>query len=306
LAMLIAGSVGYPVSMFVLLAAVSGLARCVGDHVMLGEPITFRRCIGFVRKRFGSIVLLGLLYIMMLMVSYFVLVLVFTLLILLVGALGGATAAAHLPQWLTVTLISIIVLAAAVALIFVICAIVARVVFMPQVLMIEGEGAGGAVSRAMRLGKGNWYKVGSIAFFTYFLWASLFSALLLPILAGLYFSGEVPSEFYVSPTWSVLYTSCRDIASLLSLPVWVVSFTLLYFDSRVRKEAYDLELLAREVGPDFHWQPNVQTAAFGYPMGGAPTYQRTYVQTSPLGLAGWRPAPAVDPIGSPGVDSTPD
>src|SRR5262249_14682077 len=132
------------------------------------------------------------------------------------------------------------------------------------------------------------------------------SALLLPILAGLYLSGEVPTEFYVSPTWSVLYTSCRDVASLLSLPVSMVSFTLLYFDSRVRKEAYDLELLAREVGPDFHWQPNVQTAAFGYPMQGAPTSQRTYVQTSPLGLAGWRPTPAVHPMGSPGVDPAPD
>ncbi|HTG17904.1 MAG TPA: zinc ribbon domain-containing protein, partial [Blastocatellia bacterium] len=78
--------------------------------------------------------------------------------------------------------------------------------------------------------------------------------------------------------WTIVYSSFRDISSLLSFPIWIVSFTLLYFDSRVRKEAYDLELLAREVGPGFYWQPAVATSL---------TQGRTYVQTSPLGLAGY-------------------
>ncbi|HSO74345.1 MAG TPA: zinc ribbon domain-containing protein, partial [Blastocatellia bacterium] len=65
-----------------------------------------------------------------------------------------------------------------------------------------------------------------------------------------------------------------------------VSFTLLYFDSRVRKEAYDLELLARDVAPGFYWQPTVQTP-FGYPTPTTFTEGRAYLQTSPLGLAGY-------------------
>src|SRR5262249_16968236 len=288
-ALLIIGGIGYPFSMYVLLLAVSGLSRSVGDHLMLGEPISFRRCVGVVRKRFGAITLLAVLCVVMLIVAYFVVSFVFAILILLIGVLAGATEAAKLPQWLTVTLISIVGLAAAAAMIFVVCVIIARLIFMPQVVMIEGEGAGGAIARAIRLGKGNWYKVGSIAFFAYFIWTSLFAALLFPILAGLYLSGEVGAEFYLSPTWSVLYTSCRDIASLLSLPVWIVAFTLLYFDSRVRKEAYDLELLAREVGPEFNWQPPVPTPLPAFSMPGAPDYQGSYVQTVGLGLAGWRP-----------------
>jgi hypothetical protein len=80
------------------------------------------------------------------------------------------------------------------------------------------------------------------------------------------------------------------------LPIWIVSFTLLYFDSRVRKEAYDLELLAREVSPGFYWQPVARPPVFGYYQHPGFAYQRAYVQTSPLGLAGYMPPPAPLPV----------
>ena len=76
---------------------------------------------------------------------------------------------------------------------------------------------------------------------------------------------------------------------MLSLPIWIVSFTLLYFDSRVRKEAYDLDLIAREINPGFVWLPAVQPSAFGYQMPAQFDPGRAYFQTSPLGLAGYRP-----------------
>jgi hypothetical protein len=68
---------------------------------------------------------------------------------------------------------------------------------------------------------------------------------------------------------------------MLALPIWIVSFTLLYFDSRVRKEAYDIELLAREVAPGYIWQAPPAFVGY-YP-------PREYVQTSPLGLGGYYP-----------------
>jgi hypothetical protein len=89
----------------------------------------------------------------------------------------------------------------------------------------------------------------------------------------------VGDDFFSSSTWNVFYISFKDLSSMLSLPIWIVSFTLLYFDSRVRKEAYDIELLAREVAPGFYWQPS-PVAAHGYATG------RAYMQTSPLGLGG--------------------
>ena len=112
-------------------------------------------------------------------------------------------------------------------------------------------------------------------------------------------AGVLSAEFFLGPTWSVLYTSFGQISSLLSFPILIVSFTLLYFDSRVRKEAYDLDLIAREINPGFIWQPTVQPSAFGYQMPAQVDPGRAYVQTSPLGLAGYRPSqPRTEPASS--------
>jgi len=202
----------------------------------------------------------------------------------------------------TVALVITVIVAVALALLL-ICVVVARVVFLPQIVMIEGQSAGNALGRAIRLGKGNWYRVGAIALFTYFVSTSLLAAFTVPVLIALYFSGVLTPEFFVGPTWSILYTSFAQISNLLSLPIWVVSFTLLYFDSRVRKEAYDLDLIAREINPGFIWQPTIQPSAFGYQMPRQVGSEREYVQTSPLGLAGYRPPPSRAPAAPP--ESTP-
>jgi hypothetical protein len=221
------------------------------------------------------------------------------LLIVVIGVVGGIVIAAHLPQWAVTLVMAIVGLAAIVAALIVVLFILARVVFLPQVVMIEGQSAGAALGRASRLGKGNWHRVGSIALFTYFVSMSLMGALTLPVLATLYLLGMIGEDFFSSSTWNVFYISFKDLSSLLSLPIWIVSFTLLYFDSRVRKEAYDIELLAREVAPGFFWQPSpVAPNSFG---GFAPN--RAYVQTSPLGLGGWTAqapvAATINPMAAP-------
>ena len=119
----------------------------------------------------------------------------------------------------------------------------------------------------------------------------MLAAFALPVLAGLYLSGMLSAEFFASPTWSVLYTSFGQLSNLLSLPIWIVSFTLLYFDSRVRKEAYDLDLIAREINPGFYWEPPARPGPFGYQVSTSPASNRSPVQTSPLGLAGYNPRP---------------
>jgi hypothetical protein len=287
--MLLAGGLGYPVWGFATLLTVCGLSRLVGDHVMLGERITFRGCAAAIRRRLGAITLMAFLLMALILAAYIVLSIVVFILILVVGLLVGVIAAANLPQWIATTALVITVIVAVALGLFLICSVVARVAFLPQSVMIEGESAGNALGRAIRLGKGNWYRVGAIMLFTYFVSLSLQAALMMPVVLGLYFYGALTAEFFVSPAWSVLYTSFRDVSNLLSFPISIVSFTLLYFDSRVRKEAYDVDLLAREINPGFFWQPRVQTAAFGYPMAAQPSSGREYVQTSPLGLAGYRP-----------------
>ena len=288
--MLALGGLGYPVWGFAMLLTIAGLSRVVGDHLMLDEPISFRRCVRAIKQRLGAIVLMGLLTLVLLFVVYFALTIVLFILVLVFSLLIGAIAAAQLPQWVTVVTLTVTVVAGVALGLLLICVVTARLIFLPQIVMIEGESAGNAVGRAIRLGKGNWYRVAAIMLFSYFINLSLLAALTLPVIFGLYLAGVMNSEFWVSPTWSVLYTSFRDVAGLLSLPIWIVSFTLLYFDSRVRKEAYDVDLLAREINPGFYWQPRVQPTVFGYQMP-VQSSGRAFLQTSPLGLAGYQPPP---------------
>jgi hypothetical protein len=289
--MMAIGGILYPFWLFAMLLTVSGMSRVIGDHIMLDEPITFRKCFAAARKRLGDIFLMGLLSLVILFVVSILLYIIFFIVIIVAVLLAGVTASANLPPWLVGTVTGIAVLVAIGLGIAAALIIVARVVFLPQIVMIEGLTAGSSIGRAMDLGKGNWYRVGGIVLFTYFVSLSLLSALTLPVLAALYFTNVLTAEFMVSPTWNILYASFNQLANLLCLPIWIISYTLLYFDSRVRKEAYDLELLAREVNPGFYWQPQRQTMVMGYQVPYAANAGRQYVQTSPLGLAGWRPPP---------------
>jgi hypothetical protein len=296
--MIAIGGILYPVWLFVLLLTISGMSRVIGDHIMLNEPITFKKCFGATRKRMGDIFLMGLLGLVIMFVVTFVIYFLMIIIAFLVIMLAAVTASAQLPPWLVGTVIGIVTLVAIGAAIFLVLFMISRIVFLPQIVMIEGQTAGNALSRAMELGKGNWFRIGGIVLFTYFVSLSVLSALTLPVLAGLYSMGVLSAEFMVSPTWNIIYTSFNQLANLLCLPIWIISYTLLYFDSRVRKEAYDLELLAREINPGFQWQPPRQTTVMGYQVPYGNNAGRQYVQTSPLGLGGWQPGP-LNPVREP-------
>ncbi|HEX8091405.1 MAG TPA: zinc ribbon domain-containing protein [Blastocatellia bacterium] len=285
--MLMLGGLGLPIWLFALLLTVSGLSRAVGDHLMMGEAITLRKCFSAARRRLGDITRLGLLCMVMLFGIYIVFTIMVVVMMLVVGAIVGIVAAMRMPQWVVVIVAVVTALIAIAGVVFITLMVVARVIFFPQVIMIEGQSASAAIGRAIRLGRSNSHKVGAILLFTYFVSSSLMAALTLPMLAGLFLMGLLTQEFFSSTTWTIFSTSFQHVASLLSLPIWMVSFTLLYFDSRVRKEAYDLELLTRDVAPGFYWQPAAQTA---FPLNQAPApagQAHSYVQTGPLGLAGY-------------------
>ena len=297
------GMLGYPLWFFALITAWSSLARVVGDHVMLGEPVTIKKCFAAVRRRLGDITLMSLLSLALMMALSFALYIVLVIIVLVAALIIGATGSLGLAQWMVSVVITITILIAVAAGIYILLHVLARVVFLPQVVMIEGQSVGSALSRAMSLGGGNWYRVGAISLFTYFVSLSLLSAFTIPFLIALQYFGLLSIEYFLSPGWNVIYGAFNQVSNLLVLPIWIVSFTLLYFDTRVRKEAYDLELLAREVGPGFYWRPVARPPVFAYYPQPGFAYPRPFVQTSPLGLAGYVPppsrAPAPRPVAQP-------
>ena len=293
------GMVGYPLWFFAMVVTVAALSRVVGDHIMLGEPVTFKRCFSAVRRRLGDITLMGLLSLALMMGLSMALYIILIIIVLVAALIIGATSSLGLPPWMVTVVITITVLIAVAAGIYILLHVLARVVFLPQVVMIEGQSVGSALSRAMSLGGGNWYRVGAITLFTYFVSLSLLAAFTIPFIIALQYFGLLSTEYFLSPGWNVIYGAFNQISNLLVLPIWIVSFTLLYFDTRVRKEAYDLELLAREVAPGFFWRPVARPPVFGYYPQPGYAYPRPFVQTSPLGLAGYMHPPSRPPAPRP-------
>ena len=307
LLLLVLGLIGQPVWFFVQVFTLTGLARVVGDHLMIGEAITFRRCFSAARQRLGDIALLALLMFGVMILIGVVAFVIFFAVFMVVALMIGLTAGAGFPPWLGVVLLvlfSLLAVAGGVALFLIVAA---RVVFLPQVLMIEGMSAGSSLGRSISLGEGNWYRVGAILLFTHFVSLSLLAALTLPVLVGLEWFSVSSIEFVVTPTGNAIYYAFNHIANLLSLPIWAVSFTLLYFDSRVRKEGYDMELLVREVAPGFRWQAPMPHPSQTYGTFAPGASPRVFMQTGPLGLGGYAPPrPPPQPMPSvPGLSLDP-
>jgi len=123
---------------------------------------------------------------------------------------------------------------------------IVRLMFFPQMVVLEGRGPLDALSRSRQLVRGSFWRVlGTVI---------LISLLvqILVIIPGLIFGGIIgfvfsdPQDFAIQQSLSTLV---GYITQILFLPVSIIAYTLLYYDLRVRKEGYDLQLLAQDYVP---------------------------------------------------------
>jgi len=116
----------------------------------------------------------------------------------------------------------------------------ARTFAMVPAVVLEGADVGGAFRRADRLAQDAiWRIVGTIGI------ASLVAALL-TLTAG--WTAILAARALGIAEWRV-QVAAADGCSVLTYPVVYVVSTLLYYDLRIRKEGFDLELLAQSLGP---------------------------------------------------------
>jgi hypothetical protein len=116
--------------------------------------------------------------------------------------------------------------------------VLVRFFFGPTVLVVEGKKGSAALGRSWRLAKGHFWKIVG----TYII-ASILAAVVAGILAvpgSLAFAAIGPSG------WPV-YAVALAVASILTTPFTTLIAVLLYFDLRIRKEAFDLEVMAHEL-----------------------------------------------------------
>ena len=111
------------------------------------------------------------------------------------------------------------------------------------VLLTEGTKGRKALGRSRRLVKGRWWGTFGVVFL---------GALLVGIVEGaLVGLTEIASTADAAdPTLAsfLFNTTAVIVASLLATPLSAAFVTVLYFDLRVRKEAFDLQLLAQQIG----------------------------------------------------------
>lgn len=109
-------------------------------------------------------------------------------------------------------------------------------------LLSERIGPFAALKRSFRLVKGRWWPT--------------FGALLVMYLIIIVISGILGAIFGATLIGSsgnealaaTLYTLVNTLSSLITLPLIAAVVTVIYYDMRVRKEGFDLQLLARGVG----------------------------------------------------------
>ena len=113
-----------------------------------------------------------------------------------------------------------------------------RWMFGPAVVVVEDERGTAALGRSWRLSKGSFWKLFG---------TTLLAVLLTQIVGGILGALALGLAFVPGPIGAVLAGLASGAASVVTEPFAAAVTVLLYFDMRIRKEAMDLSILAREV-----------------------------------------------------------
>lgn len=143
------------------------------------------------------------------------------------------------------------------------------------VLLVEGARPVRALGRSRELVRGRWWGTCGVAVVGYLL-VSIVTLALTGLVVGIAFANPARNTV----TGFVLNTVATTIGSMIATPAAAAFITVLYIDLRVRKEGFDLLLLARRLGVE---------PAPGQPV--QPSYIPEVVQTEGRQPPFWPPPP---------------
>src|SRR6185436_7852459 len=124
--------------------------------------------------------------------------------------------------------------------------IASRFAYVPQVMLVEGQGVFSAIGRSTALASGNVKRFAALFIFPL---VAIYSALLLfyiPLNLSAWHEGiTFFADADAVPAWYQIANQVISQASfILLMPIWMIGLCLLYIDERVRHEGYDIELMA--------------------------------------------------------------
>lgn len=253
--MVMAGVLTYVVGKAALYAILGGASRSLFNHFFDGSALAASEILGAVRERIGAL-LRSIVLIVLVILGFGILVWFVLGLTMAIGLGIHTVLLKSLPMWLQITAGVIFGLILLAGLLLVGLLILSRVICVPQVVMVEGKSASEAIGRSFSLAGGEWRRIGVMVLFLIYAAWSLWILLTLPLIwygieAGIPVipfetteaAGEAPLWFRISQQ------TVSQISEILIAPIIVVGFTLLYFDIRVRREGFDVEMLANRILP---------------------------------------------------------
>jgi len=130
-----------------------------------------------------------------------------------------------------------------------------RLLLVTQVIVIEDVGGFEGLQRSWTLMRGNFRRALLIFLF------AVVVAIVLSVLLNI--PGSVLLTLIPGPVGIIINQVVSQLSQILLMPVAGIAFTLLYYDSRIRQEAFDLEMMAKNLGvspgPSAPSQPSPKT-----------------------------------------------
>jgi hypothetical protein len=227
------------------LSVMGGASRNFVRHLLFAEPVTFRETYANTWKRLSGLLAASSIITIALgtigVVVFYIGLLIGMLLVFLVIA-----ALQMIPP--LAALVSVLVGTAAVIgtgwLFFLIAS---RFAYVPQVMMVEGQGVFASVARSASLAGGNVRRLAALFIFSTLATYAALALFYIPLVLYAGYQGVDVFSFdsALVPAWYEIASQFIWQMSLIILtPVWMVGLCLLYVDERVRHEGYDIELMA--------------------------------------------------------------
>jgi hypothetical protein len=173
---------------------------------------------------------------------------------LLPGILIALALAAAIVPGIVADSLALIVIGALVGLGFSVWAYVSWAVSIPALLM-EGARGRRALGRSLTLVRGRWWATFGALVLGYLIYAIL-GAIISGLFTALLFT-DVGDNVVVGVAVDAIGGA---VGSILTTPLLAALVTVVYFDLRVRKEGFDLELLARDIGVEPAARPRGELA----------------------------------------------
>ena len=154
-----------------------------------------------------------------------------------------------------------------------------RFLLITQVIVIEDIRGVAALQRSWFLMKGNFWR--AVLIFVFTVVVSIVMSFVLN------FPGGIVAGLIGGTVGAIISQVFSQLSQILLTPVLAIAITLLYYDSRIRNEAFDLEVMARNLG--------VATGGLDLPPAGGEAEPPPAEEPVPRPAAPPRPAPVPRP-----------